>query len=170
MDTDINPNEDERILSAQLLSNALVQNMTIETFALNCGKIWDSWIHLLSQTLLPPEISSRDPRFTIAFQAIEGIISTTQGILQWLAYAQLIRLFDTLRETIRRERRIGIYNRKRGVTDDSTAIDIYQNALDSKLSRNTILERRRIGRRWVSLSKLSPLLLLLYSERTETIV
>ncbi|KAK4153144.1 hypothetical protein C8A00DRAFT_15585 [Chaetomidium leptoderma] len=171
MDIDIDPNvKDERVIRAQLLSQELAQHTTIEIFALDCASIWDSWVSLLSQTTFPLETSSRDSRFTLAFQAIETVISTAHGILQWLAYTQLIRLFNTLRETIRKERTYGIYSRTRGISDNSIAITIYRNALEGKLQRCTILERRRIGKRWMLLSKPSPLLLLLYSTYTETIV
>ena len=171
MDLDADPKvEDERVIRAQRLSHELAQHTTIELFALDCASIWDNWVSLLSQTILPLGTSSRDSRYTLAFQAVEKAISTTQGVSQWLACVQLIRLFDTLRETIRKERAYTIQSRKRGATDDSIAITIYQNALEGKLQRCTVLERRRIGKRWILLSKPSPLLLLLCSPHAGTIV
>ena len=87
MDIDTDPKvKDERVIRAQRLVYELAQYTTIELFALDCASIWDNWVSLLSQTTFPLETSSRDSRYTLAFQAIEKVISTTHGISQWLAY------------------------------------------------------------------------------------
>ncbi len=136
--------------------------MTIETFATNCASIWERWILLLSQTHIPAQTTSHDTRFTLAFQVVENLISTTSGVLRWLAYIQLIQLFNTLKKVIKQERSIGIFQRKQGISDDILAINIYFDALEGNLQRQAILERRRIGKRWVLLSKSSPFFLFLY--------
>lgn len=70
----------------QQLSIRIVRNPTIEEFALDCQRIWDDWMRLLSQTALSPRLSSRDLSVAVAFQAIENTIAHTEGPLQWLAY------------------------------------------------------------------------------------
>ncbi|KAL2179002.1 uncharacterized protein P884DRAFT_111561 [Thermothelomyces heterothallicus CBS 202.75] len=162
--------EDEQTIAAQLLSKDLIQHTTVEAFASRCASIWDDWILFLSRTTIPPRITSRDSRFTHAFQTIERTISTTDGVLQWLAYIRLMQVFDTLKKAIGKERKIKIGQRKQGISDDSIAINIYQDALEGRLMRRHILERRRVSRRWALLSKPSPLFLLVYSNYAETIV
>ncbi|KAK3305066.1 uncharacterized protein B0T15DRAFT_531220 [Chaetomium strumarium] len=115
--------DDQRIAMAQLLHNEFVQHKTLDDFALSCASIWDSW-------------------------TIERTISTTDGVIQWLAYARLVHLFAFLKEIIARERRSGMFQRKRGVGADSIAINIYQDALEGQVQRRKIVERRRIGKRW----------------------
>ena len=91
MDVDTDPKvKDERVIGAQRLARELAQHTTIELFALDCASIWDHWVSLLSQTTFPLETLSRDLRYTLAFQAIEEVISTTYGVSQWLVYIRLI--------------------------------------------------------------------------------
>ncbi len=126
MDVETDPKvEDEKVIRAQRLSHKLAQHTIIELFALDYASIWDNWVSLLSQTAFPLETSSRDSHFTLVFQAVEKVISTIHSVIQWLAYIQLIRLFDTLRETIRKQRAYEIHSRKRGISDNSIAITIY---------------------------------------------
>lgn len=152
------------------LSIQIIHNLTIETFALNCQDIWNNWIQLLSQTTLSSEISSRDLSIALAFQSIEKAITHTQGPLQWLAYLQLSKIFDILKEVLIRERSQSPSPRERGETDTTLIINLYEESLRGELERKKILERRRISKRWVLLSDSSPFLLLLFSNQAETIV
>jgi hypothetical protein len=160
---------DERAAKVQQLSSQILQCTTTEAFTSNCQNVWDHWITLLSQTILPWGIPSRDLRVTLAFRAIEHTISQAKGSLQWLAYLQLIRVFDTLKDSIRRERQSRLCTRKRGTSDDTIIIDIFQEALEGSLKRSTILQQRRISKRWLLLSK-SPCFLFLFSDQAEVIV
>ncbi len=154
----------------QQLSIQIIQNSTIETFALNCQRIWGDWIRLLSQTALSSQLSSRDLSIALAFQSIENAITYTDGPLQWLAYLQLSKIFNTLKEVLRRERLQNTLSRDRGETDTTLIINLYEESLRGELKRQKILERRRISKRWVLLSNSSPFLLLLFSNQAEVMV
>ncbi|KAK4221219.1 hypothetical protein QBC38DRAFT_523004 [Podospora fimiseda] len=159
-----------------LCTKVLRQETSLESFAHSCTKIWDIWMTILSRTILPPDITTQDPRIATAFIFLENVISQAEGVIQWLAYIQLTQLFTTLRIIIRNEREIsrrllGSSNlRRRGTGEDSIAIDLCENALGGTLKRAQTVERRRIGRRWVSLVKGSPLLSLTFTEEAEIIV
>lgn len=79
-------------------------------------------------------------------------------------------MFDTLKEVLMRERSDGPSSRERGETDTTLIINLYEESLMGSLKRKTILERRRLSKRWVLLSDSSPFLLLLFSRQAETLV
>lgn len=169
MDLDYTDTEDPSPQIHQL-SIQIIQNPTIEEFALNCQRIWDDWMQLLSQTTLSPQLSSRDLSIALAFQAIENTISHAEGPLQWLAYLQLSKIFNVLKEVFIRERSSSPFSRERGETDTTLIINLYEESLMGSLKRKKILERRRLSKRWVLLSDSSPFLLLLFLSQAETLV
>lgn len=169
MDLDYTDTEDISP-QAQQLSLSIIQHSTIEEYALNCRGIWDDWIRLLSQTHLSSQLSSRDLSIALAFQSIEHAIAHTEGPLQWLAYLQLSKVFDTLKEVLTRERSCSSSPRERGETDATLIINLYEESLMGALKRKKILERRRLSKRWVLLSDSSPCFLLLFTRQAETLV
>lgn len=169
MDLD-NPDTGDSSPQIQQLSIQVVRNLTIEEFARDCQCIWDDWMQLLSQTALSPQLPSRDLSIALAFQAIENAITHTEGPLQWLAYLQLSKLFNILKDILMRERSCGSSSRERGETDTTLIISLYEESLMGSLTRQKILERRRLSKRWVLLSNSSPFLLLLFSKQAEALV
>jgi hypothetical protein len=161
---------DDTSLRAQQLSVRIIQNVTIEAFALNFRRVWDDWIRLLSQTTVSSQLSTRDLSITHAFQSIEHTITHTEGPLQWLAYLQLLNMFDTLKEMLTRERSHNPSRRERGDTDTARIINLYEESLRGELRRKKILKRRRLSKRWALLADSSPFLLLLFSKQAEAIV
>ena len=165
-----------KIVLMESLSYKLVRRDAMEAFADNCEMIWEYWISLLRKTTLPPNIASSDIRVTAAFRAVVSVISESQSkyVLRWLAYVQLMRIFDSLQPIVRREREKGVAHRERGDRDVSAAIGVYQNTQqtrsDARDPRHVIKEQRRTGRRVRSLTGPSPLFLLIYSEKAEAVV
>ncbi|RBA10335.1 hypothetical protein FPRO05_04924 [Fusarium proliferatum] len=124
-------------------------------------------------------VTSSDPCIIAAFRAVDKIILGKEAtyLLRRLAYVQLRRVFTTLEAILRSERKRNQVRRhprhpRRG--DVSVAIDIYMMAQvdgkNSSVSRNQILERRRVSRAWEYLAGPSPLLTLMYSEAADPIV
>ncbi|KAM7189001.1 hypothetical protein V8F33_010335, partial [Rhypophila sp. PSN 637] len=164
----------KRATQLESLSSRLVKPNAIEGFANNCEKIWEDWTSLLRRTTLPPNINSSDTRVIAAFRAVDSVISKKQStcVLRWLAYVQLMALFDSLKPVVRVERENGKAHRERGNRDISAVIDIYENAQrpsDRRGLRNVIVEHRRTGKRVESLAGPSPLFLLIYSDEAEAV-
>ena len=165
----------ERAIRLESLSRRLIRRDTIECFANNCENIWEDWTSLLRKTILPTNVASSDARVIAAFRAVDRAISGTQSTyaLRWLAYVQLIALYDSLKLVVRAERENGKAHQERGDRDINAVIDIYENAQrpsDRPRSRDMILEYRRTGKRVKSLAGPSPLFLLIYSDEAETVM
>ncbi|KAF5675928.1 hypothetical protein FDENT_9646 [Fusarium denticulatum] len=121
-------------------------------------------------------VTSSDPCIIAAFRAIDKIILGKEAtyLLRRLAYVQLRRVFTTLEAILRSERKrnqVNCHPRRGG---KSVAIDIYimyqVDGRNSSVSRNQILERRRVSSAWEYLAGPSPLLTLMYSEAADPIV
>lgn len=133
------------------------------------------WVALLRETTLPSNIPSSDPLITAAFKAVDSIILGRQNtcLLRRLAYFQLMRLFGHLEAIIESERRKGVHYAS-GYGNMSIAIDIYicaqERPRQPNLRSKIVDQRRRIGRRIVVMSRLSPFFLLVYSDAAEAIL
>lgn len=166
----------ERAIRLESLSYRLVRRDAVECFVDNCGKIWEDWTSLLRKTTLPPHVASSDTRVIAAFRAVDDVISEKPStrVLRWLAYIQLLALFDSLKPVVKSERENGEAHRERGARDISAIMDIYENARrecsNTRASRNAIREHRRTGKRVKTLAGPSPLFLLVYSEEAEPIM
>ena len=85
--------------SAHYTSNSPLSFLNmLQQSRLNCQGVWDHWINLLSQILLPSGIPSRDPRVILAFRAVEHTISQAK-----VSYNPRISLIDTSIRNFERE-------------------------------------------------------------------
>lgn len=147
-----------------------------QSFTTNCVETIADWVALLGETTFPSAVTSSDPCIIAAFRAVDKIILGKEAtyLLRRLAYVQLRRVFTTLEAILRSERKrnqVNCHPRRGG---KSIAIDIYMmsqvDGRNSSVSRNQILERRRVSSAWEYLAGPSPLLTLMYSEAADPIV
>jgi hypothetical protein len=167
---------DTKAQRVTFLSNRLIGDGPIDTFAANCEKTFLDWIKLLSRVTLPEDIQSTDPRIMTAFKAVDSVIRG-QGInaLQRLAHVQLLRLFDLLEAIVKTDRVTGRIHRERHYRDHHVAMDIYMSAQEAHSNTNDLRTkirtcRKRLSNRWSVLAKASPLFVLVYSDAAESIV
>jgi hypothetical protein len=158
------------------LSHRLIGLDPLGSFVENCEKTIPDWIILLDKTTLPSFINSSHPCIITAFKAADSIICGDQGthLLRRLAYIQLMRLFTSLEAIIKYERWTGRISQEPGYGNASLALDIYMSAQESHSHpddlRRELRERKRAGRSWEDLAKLSPLLSMIYLEAAEPVV
>ncbi|EXL41496.1 hypothetical protein FOCG_16300 [Fusarium oxysporum f. sp. radicis-lycopersici 26381] len=158
------------------LSHRLIGLNPLGSFAENCEKTIPDWITLLGKTMLPTFINSSHPCIIAAFKAVDSIICGDEGthLLRRLAYIELMRLFASLEAIIKYERETGRISREPGYGNASLALDIYMSAQESHPHPNDVRrelrERKRAGRSWEDLAKLSPLLSMIYLEAAEPVV
>ncbi|KAF5553758.1 hypothetical protein FPHYL_8644 [Fusarium phyllophilum] len=166
----------QNITRATKLSQQLLGPNPKQSFTANCVETIADWVTLLVETTFTSAVTSSDPCIIAAFRAIDKIILGKEAtyLLRRLAYVQLRRVFTTLEAILRSERKrnqVRRHPRRGGI---SVAIDIYMMAQvdgkNSSVSRNQILERRRVSRAWEYLAGPSPLLTLMYSEAADPIV
>ncbi|KAH8747637.1 hypothetical protein F5883DRAFT_437035 [Diaporthe sp. PMI_573] len=154
---------DTKAQRVTFLSNRLIGDSPIDTFAANCEKTFLDWIKLLSRATIPEDIQSTDPRIISAFKAVDSVICG-QGInaLQRLAHVQLLRLFDLLEAIVKTDRVTGRIHRERHYQDHHIAMDIYMSAQEAHSNTNYLRTkirtcRKRLSKRWSVLARASPL-------------
>ncbi|KAH6889942.1 hypothetical protein B0T10DRAFT_459669 [Thelonectria olida] len=163
----------------QGLVNMDAFNSPAETY----HKIYHFWISLLHATTLPDDASSCwDPRLGNAIQAVEDILKNDQHahVFSRLAYVHLTTLLEYLQKVVRNDRLSGRLPGKAGKGDASIAIDIHEKSVSTtgkknakvrgRITRHDVKMRRRIARRWNLLTAGSPFLLLVYSDKAESII
>jgi hypothetical protein len=167
------PSVDDRLHS---LAATLVRQDAMSFYAENSYQARACWVSLLKQTSISASASCFDPAIVSSFRTLDHMIMSKRSspLVSRLAYVQLIRLFDTVEETIEYSRRHGFVHRAAGYRNASIALDIYMKAqegyADAASHRRQLLERKRAGRRWKQLAGPSPLFLLVYSDAAERIV
>ena len=162
------------------LSRSLISWDPVHAFIDDCARTVGDWAALLAKLVMPAHhvtVASDDPGFVGAFSILEDVISGRQisTLLRRLAFVELIRLSETLKVIIKSERNNRLIFRPSGMSDASVVINVYQKAMRNKqLSKHNvrcvICERRRTGKRYVSLTRLSPLFLLTYFNLAKTFV
>jgi hypothetical protein len=165
--------------SAQVteLSSKLVRAEATDFFDKNHEALFVSWISLLRNTSFTGDMTCSDPNVASALRTIDRIITGQEGmqmLLTRVAYIRLIHLFERLEKMAALDRRNGLIHREFGYRNASIAVDIYLGAQEGRgkatYQRRELLERKRIGQRWLQLAGPSPLFLLIYSEEAEQIV
>jgi hypothetical protein len=157
------------------LSERLIGQDPIGTFADNYEKTIADWIALLRETALPKGINSEDPRIIAAFRVVDNVIcGQGTALLQRLASVQLIRLFSAVKGIIKSERDDWRIHGEPYYRNANIAMDIYMSAQqpqsDMTKSRLKLNGRKRFSKRWSDLATLSPLFVLVYSSAAEAIV
>lgn len=91
------------------VASRLVRADALTFFAEHCETALVDWISILGKTSLPDGITSSDPRVVAAFEELDSIIDGREStpILQRLAYMQLLRVFETLKQIINSDHRDG---------------------------------------------------------------
>ncbi|KAJ9130561.1 hypothetical protein NKR23_g12143 [Pleurostoma richardsiae] len=145
------PKEFERSLAL-----GLVRPDAALFFADHCEEIYRSWVTLLHKTALPCDGTCMDRRVQAAFEAVDDAIAGDESgpLLSRLAHAWLPQMLASLREIIRRNRRDGAVFSTVGRGDATIALNIYL----------------RTQRRASILAGRSLLLLVTYSDKTETLI
>lgn len=157
-----------RIMS---LAQTVVTSDTIEFFTMHYEAALIDWMNLLEKTTLPSDISTSDERVTTIFQTLDALISGTEGKhLSRLAHVQLLRVFDSLEDLVAADRSSGSVRARRGLTNLSIAIDLYQDAQTTRASRCRLHEKRRSIKRYAVLAGPSPIILFLYTDIADKIV
>jgi hypothetical protein len=116
-----------------------------------------------------------DRRVQAAFEAVDDAIAGDESgpLLSRLAHAWLPQMLASLREIIRRNRRDGAVFSTVGRGDATIALNIYlrtQRSVSDLPPRRMIERRVRLGRRASILAGRSLLLLVTYSDKTETLM
>ena len=147
----------------------LVRHDAKEFFAEHCEEIFKAWLSVLSTATLPENITHADSRVADVIVSLNNIITTSETpYYPRLAYIQLIRVLATLKERIKSDRDSGLIIGKSGHRDATLAIDTC--LAKGMVDRKVIHELRRVGNRWAILSKVSPLLVLTFTDTAERIM
>ncbi|KAK8031877.1 hypothetical protein PG990_001611 [Apiospora arundinis] len=131
------------------LAQTIVTSDTIEFFTMHYEAALIDWMNLLEKTTLPSDIRKH---------------------LSRLAHVQLLRVFDSLEDLVAADRSSGSVRARRGLTNLSIAIDLYQDAQTTRASRCRLHEKRRAIKRYAVLAGPSPILLFLYTDIADKIV
>ncbi|KAH8742899.1 hypothetical protein F5883DRAFT_594913 [Diaporthe sp. PMI_573] len=102
-----------------------------------------------------------------------GVAAYDTRLLSRLAYVQLVRVIRLLENRVALDRQAGRLHRRSGYRNASIALDIYlkaQETLSTSSSRRTLIERKRLAKRWSELAGPWPLFLLDYSDEAEEII
>lgn len=154
----------------------LLEAEPLQTFNNNYEKVKADWDWLKDKTNIPNVTSSSDHRIVCSFKVIDLVIGEAQSstLLRRLAYVRLMDLLSFLEEVISFERKSGRMIRERYYTNASIALDIYMTAQEDlsnpDVLRRELQERTQVGKWWKTLSKPSPLLVLMYSEAADSIM
>ncbi|KAH8746115.1 hypothetical protein F5883DRAFT_438404, partial [Diaporthe sp. PMI_573] len=145
-------------------------------FTQNFESVLRPWSILLGETTLPGDVLSTDWRFNSVFRALDRVITAGDydtRLLSRLAYVQLVRVIRLLENRVALDRQAGRLHRRSGYRNASIALDIYlkaQETLSTSSSRRTLIERKRLAKRWSELAGPWPLFLLVYSDEAEEIM
>ncbi|KAH8744484.1 hypothetical protein F5883DRAFT_380625, partial [Diaporthe sp. PMI_573] len=143
-------------------------------FANNYEEGLKEWLSLLQVTTFPRTIASSDPRFLVAFTALESATAGSQvsHTLARFAHFRLIQLFKFLKIVIKSEREKGQVCGERGRRNASYALDVYQRAQEHPLTvtKRELIDRMRFSRRWTTLAGPSPFFLMIYSCTAQAVV
>ena len=167
---------ERKLAQVTFISERLIGQDPIRTFADNCEKTLLDWIALLRKTSLPDGITSNDPRIIDAFKAVDNVIcGQGTALLQRLANVQLIRLFDAVKGIIKSDRDNRRIYREPYYRDDNIAMDLYLSAQETQSNMKGLRlklkhGRKRFSKRWSDLATSSPLFVLVYSGAAEAIV
>lgn len=133
------------------------------------------WFRLLRDAAVPHNARSQDSRFVRAFKALDLAIKVPDSscpLLPRLAIVQLFHMIKTLEARVARDRKAGCIASRSGYRDASIALDVYASAQSqiSPPSRNSLIHRKRLAKRWSELAGPWPLFVLIYSQEAETIM
>jgi len=147
----------------------LVRQDVITFFANHFEKALVEWITILTKTTMPENIASSDPYIITAFRYLDEARIGKDSTRSRLAYIRLIHVFELLEEIVASDRENGrLRNRDSGYRNASVAIDVYISAQQqTNISRQEVIERKRIARHWRILAEPSPIFVLIYSEVAE---
>lgn len=140
--------------------NQTISNTILETV--------EKWLILLQKTSLPTNTSSSDPLVKEAIQAAYEAVQAG-GTFARLAYIRWLDVLDSIESLITSERKRGQRKNDRNRNSTITIRIIIQTIPGlSKVQINNQLNRN--AKRWKHLSGLSVFLLLLYSDKTESVM
>lgn len=147
----------------------LVWHDVITIFAHYFERAVNSWVSILTQTAIPDNIGSSDPRVINAFKFLDIARTGSDGILSRLAYIRLADVFESLKQIVAAERQNGqLLAQRSGYRNASVAVDIYIEAQEQAgTSRDEVKQRNRVARRWRTLAGPSPIFIIIYSEAAE---
>ncbi|KAI7913792.1 hypothetical protein M0657_009850 [Pyricularia oryzae] len=149
----------------------LVHQNSMALFMQKLESVIEPWSILLGQTRLSCETPSSDPRVFSVLKVLDAVIANGDDrLLSRLAQAHLARVLDILEARVAMERQNGHLHRRNGYRNASIVLDIYMSAQDVVLPRRTLIERKRVAKRWSELAGAWPLFLLVYSEEAEEII
>ena len=162
------------LAEAMTMGPKLLRRDTSEVFAQNLERTLHGWISLLHVTHLPSHIPITSMNLSPAINALYTVISGNcqTGLPARFGYLQLLKFLESLEHRVPQEKLQRLLPCKIGRVNASIALDIFQATPNVAIrrSRKQISDLKRLGARWNCLVGPSALLLLVWSEFTETLV
>ncbi|KAL5349003.1 hypothetical protein ACLOAV_006429 [Pseudogymnoascus australis] len=158
-----------------LVVQKLVSTAATEYFLNNYMSIYEGWIPSSLNGPLVCNNAAEDPLIT-AFDMVHNLLEggKMQRLMLRIALIKLVRVIDAQKATAATDRLLGHTSRGVGQRDSSVAIDTYLLLKGScpaqALSRTTLHEFCRKGRRWALLGGEAPLSVLVFSSTAETVM